>query len=695
MQNKDVLFEIGLEEMPARFLPGTIEQLETKTTAWLNELGLSFEKVLVHATPRRVAVTILSLSDKQPDIEEEVKGPALRIAKDEAGQWSKAAQGFTRGQGATVEDIYTKDVDGTEYIYVKKFVKGQHAADLLPSFKDVLLSLHFPKNMRWGSGNLRYARPIRWIVALYDESVIPMEIAGTESSNLTYGHRFLGKTATIDNPAAYASVLEEQFVIVDQEKRQQMIIDGIRQLETANGWHIPIDEDLLEEVLYLVEYPTVFHGDFAASFLDLPQEVLITSMKEHQRYFPVTDPTGQLLPHFIGVRNGNSDHLENVARGNEKVLRARLQDAEFFFAEDKAQPIEKAQEKLAKMVYQVELGTLQDKVDRVTKIAKMISEAAAINKETAARAERAASIAKFDLVTNMVNEFTELQGIMGEKYARHFGEADSVAQAIREQYMPLSSHGALPESVEGTIVSIADKLDTIVGSMVIGNVPTGSQDPYGLRRQAIGIIQMLWKTDWQITVEEIVDRTVKLFEQQALPTVEKNTYTEDIRNFFKQRASQLLKEEGISHDVVEAVLSVQIGNYPYTLAKAKTLQVLRQDENFKPVQEALGRVINLAKKGADQGVEEALFENEYEKQLYSMLNQNKTAYMEAASNRQAKEALDTLAAFADTIHTFFDHTMVMAEDEKLKTNRLSLLNQLAALILSYADVTKVQWKQVQ
>ncbi|SDD19566.1 glycyl-tRNA synthetase beta chain [Terribacillus halophilus] len=695
MQNKDVLFEIGLEEMPARFLPGTIEQLETKTAAWLHELGLSFEKVVVQGTPRRVAVTIQSLSDKQPDIEEEVKGPAVRIAKDDAGQWSKAAQGFTRGQGASVEDIFTKDVDGTEYIFVKKFVKGQPAADLLPSFKEVLLSLHFPKNMRWGSGSLRYARPIRWIVALYGEAIIPLEIAGIESSNLTYGHRFLGSTAAIDNPGAYVSVLEEQFVIVDQKKRQQMIIDGIRQLETANGWQIPIDEELLEEVLYLVEYPTVFHGNFADSFLDLPEEVLITSMKEHQRYFPVTDASGKLLAHFIGVRNGNSEHLENVARGNEKVLRARLQDAEFFYAEDKAQPIEKAMEKLSKMIYQVELGTLQDKVDRVTKIAKMISETAGVDQETASRAERAASIAKFDLVTNMVNEFTELQGVMGEKYARHFGEDERVAQAIREQYMPLSSHGALPESVEGTIVSIADKLDTIIGSMVIGNVPTGSQDPYGLRRQAVGIIQMLAKTDWQITVEEIVERTAALFEKNALPTVEKDVYTEDVRSFFHQRAAQLLKEEGISYDVVEAVLAIQIGNYPYTLAKAKTLQALRNDENFKTVQEALGRVINLAKKGTDQGVDESLFENEQEKQLYRMLEQNKTAYLDAASKRQAKEALDTLAAFADSIHAFFDHTMVMAEDEKLKTNRLSLLNQLAALILSYADVTKVQWKQVQ
>jgi glycyl-tRNA synthetase beta chain len=695
MQNKDVLFEIGLEEMPARFLPGTISQLETKTAEWLQKLGLSFDEVKVQATPRRVAVSILSLSDKQPDIEEEVKGPALRIAKDEAGEWSKAAQGFTRGQGATVEDVYTKDVDGTEYIFVKKFVKGQHAEDLLPTFKDVLLSLHFPKNMRWGSGSLRYARPIRWIVALYGEAVIPMEVAGTTASNLTYGHRFLGETAEIDEPANYEKVLADQFVIVDQVKRQEMIVDGIQQLETANGWQIPIDEDLLEEVLYLVEYPTVFHGDYAAEFLELPQEVLITSMKEHQRYFPVRDTAGNLLPHFIGVRNGNSDHLENVARGNEKVLRARLQDAEFFYAEDKAQSIEKSVEKLSKMIYQVELGTLQDKVNRVTKIASMISDAAGVDKETAARAERAASIAKFDLVTNMVNEFTELQGIMGEKYARHFGENEQVAQAIREQYMPNSSHGALPESTEGTIVSIADKLDTIIGSMVIGNVPTGSQDPYGLRRQAAGIIQMLLKTDWQITVEELVERTIALFEEQSLPTVEREKYAEDIRSFFYQRANQLLKEENITYDVIDAVLAVQIGNYPYAVARAKTLEPLRQDESFKSVQEALGRVINLAKKGTDEGVDEALFENEYEKELYRMLQEKRSVYMDAAAKRQAKEALDTLASFTDSIHAFFDHTMVMAEDEKLKTNRLSLLNQLAALILSYADVTKIQWKQVQ
>ncbi|MBA2173563.1 glycine--tRNA ligase subunit beta [Halobacillus locisalis] len=688
-----VLFELGVEELPARFIDDAIEQLTSKTEAWFKESRIPFGEIRSFATPRRLAVQISDVGDKQPDLEEEAKGPAKKIAIDENGDWTKAAIGFSKGQGKEIDDIYFKEIKGTEYVHVTKFVEGEPTEQLLQNFKKVFLSLNFPKNMRWASYELKYARPIRWMVALYGEQVIPFNIENVTTGRTTQGHRFLGDEADIQDASLYEEVLEGQSVIGSVERRKQMIHDQLTSLQEEKGWSLILDEDLLNEVNQLVEYPTAFSGSFNEEFLDIPEEALITSMKEHQRYFPVRSTKGELLPHFVGVRNGNAEHIDNVARGNEKVLKARLKDAQFFYEEDQKGTIDQKLSKLKRMVYQEELGTLADKVERVVAVSGKVAEWLELDENTRQQTKRAAEICKFDLVTQMVDEFTELQGVMGEKYARLFGEDDVVATAINEHYMPRQANGAVPSTTVGAIVSIADKLDTIVGSISIGIIPTGSQDPYGLRRQSLGILQTLKEKGWNISVEQLIDLVHHFYRELNLPTRTHEEVEEDLHEFFKVRAAYLLREDGIDPDVVEAVLSNGIGRYASTRDKAKVLVSKRTDESFKPVQEALGRVMKLAEKASQVEVDPALFENDSESKLYDMYQMTHPAYHEALKEEQPEEALTVLSSLASPIHDFFDHTMVMAEDEKVKNNRLSLLKGISEDVRVFADLTKIEWKQ--
>ncbi|SDK53857.1 glycine--tRNA ligase subunit beta [Sediminibacillus albus] len=693
MTATNILFEVGLEEIPARFLDEAKHQLEVKTKAWLEDLRVPYEDISVFVTPRRLAVIIKNAAEKQPDIEEEAKGPAKKIALDDKGEWTKAAVGFTAGQGKSVEDIYTKEVKGTEYIFVNKFVEGQHTFDLLSNFAEVILHLNFPKSMRWGDLNLRYVRPIRWIAALYGDKVIPLEIAGTASSNITYGHRFLGESVELRSAEDYQAVLREQYVIVEPMEREKMIRDGIDQLQAKNEWQVAVDQDLLNEVKHLVEYPTVFSGAFDEEFLVIPEEALITSMKEHQRYFPVRSRAGKLLPNFIGVRNGDNRYLDTVARGNEKVLKARLSDARFFYEEDKKQTIENNLKKLERMVFQEKLGTIAEKTNRVTRLTESIADLLALEANTRQRAIRAAEISKFDLVTNMVNEFTELQGVMGERYASLFGEDERTAAAINEHYMPRHAGDNLPKTVEGALVSVADKLDTIIGCISVGIIPSGSQDPYALRRQAMGVLQIIKVREWPIRLEQLIEATYQQFAAIGIPTREKREIIKDVEEFFKHRASFIMKDANIEQDVIEATLDAGIGYFDFTFEKASLLKDKRQDENFKTIQEALVRAINLADKATTDRIKTELFENESERLLYEAYQRVTHQYQNAIAARQAEKALDFLEELAQPIHGFFDHTMVMTKDEALKNNRLALLNSIAIMIQTYADLTKVQWKQ--
>ncbi len=690
---KTVLFELGLEEMPARFMDDAVDQLQMKTEAWLKEQRIPYGSVKIFSTPRRLAVKISEAADKQPDVEEEAKGPAKKIALNEEGEWSKAAIGFSKGQGKSVEDIYFKEINGTEYVHINKFIAGKNTIHLLKEFQDVFLNITFPKNMRWGNLDLRYARPIRWIAALYGEEVIPLEIANVTADRFTFGHRFLGKRVEFPSAESYEDVLKAEYVIADANARKETILAQLKELERSKGWKLILDEDLLTEVTHLVEYPTVFSGSFQDEFLQVPEEALITSMKEHQRYFPVRNQTGELLPYFAGVRNGDENYIENVSKGNEKVLRARLADAQFFFEEDQKGTLEEKTAKLTRMVFQEELGTLHDKAMRVNEIAEKISNLLNLEDREIKQAKRAAQICKFDLVTHMVDEFTELQGIMGEKYARIFGEDEAVARAINEHYMPRQANGELPETLVGSIVSIADKLDTIIGSIAIGIIPTGSQDPYGLRRQALGVLQTLQKQGWSIRVETLLDLVLSMYQELGLPTRPHQEIAEDIQEFFKVRAAYLLREENMDPDIVEAVLAKGIQIFPVTLKKAVILGGKRQDEAFKPVHEALGRVLNIAKKADSNQVNPELFANESETNLYAAFQSVHSSYQQAMTEERPEDALDELSKLTEPIHAFFDHTMVMDENDQIRTNRLALLNQIAEDITLFADLNEVQWKQ--
>ncbi|MFS0655273.1 glycine--tRNA ligase subunit beta [Bacillus sp. 179-C3.3 HS] len=678
MNKQDVLLEIGLEEMPARFMAESTKQLGEKVKAWFDAQNISFEDVSLYNSPRRLAALVKGVAEKQDDIKEEAKGPAKKIAQDDEGHWTKAAEGFARGQGATTDDLYFKEIKGVDYVHVQKFEEGKQVKDLLPALGDIAASLSFPKNMRWGSKDLRYIRPIKWIVCLFGQEVIPTQIAGVQSGRETRGHRFLGTTASIDSPATYVQTCQDQFVIVDIEKRKQMITEQLDALSSEKGWVIPVDPELLEEVNNLVEYPTVLFGSFEEEFLALPEEVLVTTMKEHQRYFPVKNGQGELLPHFITVRNGNSEALENVARGNEKVLRARLSDAAFFYKEDEKLVIEDNIKKLDKVVFHEKLGTIGDKLKRVTDISTRLAAHIGADDETKQRVARAASISKFDLVTQMVNEFPELQGIMGEKYAKALGEHEEVAKSINEHYMPRFAGDQAPSTFIGAIVAIADKLDSICSFFSIDVIPTGSQDPYGLRRQASGIVQILLDRHWNISFKELLQ----------LAHIEPAHETALVE-FLTQRLKHVLQAEHIRHDVIDAVLDVEDIEPYAAVKKAAVLEESVKQESFKETAEALGRVISISKKGEDTHIEPALFENEHEKALFDAYQQVEVAAAEHTAAGQYQLALDALETLKTQIVHYFDHTMVHADDEKLKKNRLAQMVKLAKVIQSFANMNNL------
>lgn len=683
----NVLFEIGIEELPARFIDQAESDLVEKTKIWLEQSRIRYESITSYSTPRRLAVLIEKVAELQESKVEEVRGPSEEIAKDEKGNWTQAAIGFTKGQGKTTEDIYIKDVNGTNYIFIEKKTEGKHSKEILPEFKQIVTSLQFPQTMRWGSLSFRFPRPIRWLLAICDDEVIPFEIANVKTNNKTYGHRFLGNEVIVTDPLQYEKQLEDNYVIANAERREEMIVNQIKEIEAEQQFNVIIDDDLLNEVHNLVEYPTAFFGTFKKEYLTLPSEVLITSMKEHQRYFPVKNDKDELLAYFVGVRNGDETDMETIVRGNEKVLRARLADGEFFYTEDQKVSLDEYLERLKSVVFQEKIGTLSEKVDHVMTITTQIAEKLNTDDETKHHARRAAEICKFDLVTNMVDEFPELQGIMGEKYAINFGEDVNVAKAVREHYLPTHASGQLPSSVIGSLVSVADKLDTIVGTISIGLLPSGSQDPYGLRRQAIGILRIVEQEKWNVSVESLLDIAIKIYEITDKETIE------TIQNFFKQRASYLLSEEGIEQDVIQSVLHDKIGNYTYTRKKAKILSEKRHDESFKQIEQSLVRVMNLANDEQNQSIDEQLFETESEKALYDALQTIKEQYTVADNEHDAKKALDLLTQLAEPINTFFDNNMVMAEDMNIRNNRLALVNEITNLINQFANLKLIEWKQ--
>ncbi|EHK9981773.1 glycine--tRNA ligase subunit beta [Enterococcus faecalis] len=686
---KDLLLEIGLEEMPAHVVTPSRIQLEEKVIKFLDEHHLDYEIVQSFATPRRLAVKVTAIPEKQADVEEEVKGPAKKIALDAEGNWSKAAQGFVRGQGVTTEDIVFKELNGVEYVYVTKFTKGQSAKEVLTKLNDVITSLTFPVTMHWANYDFEYIRPIHWIVALLDDEVIPFNVLDVTTGQTSRGHRFLGDDVTFQHANEYEAKLKEQFVVVQPNERKQMIVDQANALAAEKNWQLALDEELLEEVTNLVEYPTAFVGSFDEKYLSVPDEVLVTSMKEHQRYFEVRNDQGLLMPHFIAVRNGDNVHLENVIKGNEKVLIARLEDAEFFYNEDKKLTIEACVEKLKNVTFHEKIGSIYKKMQRVALIAQIIGRKVGLSEEELEDLKRASEIYKFDLVTNMVGEFPELQGIMGEKYALLQGEKPAVATAIREHYLPTSSEGELPETAIGAVLALADKLDSVFSFFSVGMIPTGSNDPYALRRQTYGVIRIIEDKGWtfplvqlQTEVDEAVNQDVEKY------GVLLNEGQAEVVEFVKARLRQLLMTKNVRHDIIDAVVSAEQADLSNLFASANILKSRFEDQDFKPSMEALTRVINLAKKGqellgdTEEGIDPSLFENKAEKELYQAVND----LSEAFATRTIAENYEALVNLRPLIDAYFNETMVMVEDEKVKQNRLKQLMQIAKMALSIASL---------
>ncbi|MDN6196215.1 MAG: glycine--tRNA ligase subunit beta, partial [Atopostipes suicloacalis] len=508
------LLEIGLEEMPDNAIQSAEKQLVEKTQLFLDNHHLNYGEVHGFSTPRRFSVMIKNLEDKQADERLVVRGPAKRIAQDEEGNWTKAAIGFSKGQGAQVEDLIIKEENGEPYLFIEKFIPGKESKDILPDLHEVIKKIEFPKLMKWGNKKYHYGRPVHWILSLLGNQVIPIEVFDIKSSNLTYGHRFLGEKIEVNYPEEYEEKLKEEYVLVDRQKRQNLIIAQINKICENNNWTVPnLHSDLLDEVTDLVEYPTAFYGSFEESYLEIPTIVLETSMIDHQRYFSVWSvDESQLLNRFISVRNGNKEHIENVARGNEKVLSARLADAKFFYDEDKKLSIQDYIEKLKILDYHKDLGTIYEKQVRVNQMSKNVNDHIELSAKDQINLERASSIYKFDLVTQMVDEFTSLQGKIGALYAQERGENDIVSAAIGEQYLPLSAKGDLPESKIAKILALMDKVDSLIQFFSINLIPTGSNDPYALRRQAMGIVRLILSFNLETFnlvsfLEEMIERS--------------------------------------------------------------------------------------------------------------------------------------------------------------------------------------------
>ena len=672
------LLEIGLEEMPAHLVSAASTQLETRMAAFLKENRVSFDSIAKFSTPRRLAVLVSGLSDTSESIDEAVKGPSAKIAKDNEGNWSKAIQGFSRGQGLTPDDLVLQG----DYYYANKHVAGISTANILKTVGDELISrMQFSTYMKWANNSFLFVRPIQWIVSLLDDVVMPFELLDVTASNVTYGHRFLHDgEIVLANALDYEESLKAAFVVADAAARKATIETQIETIATARNWQIYLEPGLLEEVTNLVEYPTAFVGDFDAKYLEVPEEVLVTSMREHQRYFEVRDSSSALQPHFISVRNGNDAHLENVAKGNQKVLVARLEDAEFFWREDQKLNISDLVEKLKKVTFHEKIGSVYAHMQRVKIIAETIGKAISLSTEDRAKLDRAADIYKFDLLTGMVGEFDELQGVMGEKYALLAGEDAKVATSIREHYLPISADGVLPETELGAVLAIADKLDTLLSFFTVGLIPSGSNDPYALRRATAGILRIIESQKWDISLTTIVDELYTLDLNGF-----KYTNQAEVMQFINGRVAKML-EGSARYDIIDAVLATGSLDVADLSETAKALDARVSDDTFKTSVENLARVINLSRKlETDPTINETIFENTFEKDLFA-------AVADLSLVGTSDEKIDALFGLSTPITNFFDNTMVMIDDEALKLNRLSLLADIASKTSDIADFTKILTK---
>lgn len=677
---KDFLLEIGTEEIPAKFAPGALQQMQELAQKSFKELRLEYSVLKTYSTPRRLALFVEGLAEKQTDLAAEVKGPAVKAAYQD-GNPTKAAEGFARSVGVAVEALYTQEVNGVPYVFASKAEVGQPTHVILPKVAlELIMGLHFPKPMRWGSLDFRFARPIRWIVALFGAEVVPFEFVGLTSGRISRGHRTLSQGDILLHQAGeYLEGMRKGFIMADPEERRAVIWDQIQALAARAGGRAERDEELLEEVMHLLEYPTALLGKVAEQYMLLPEAVITTPMREHQRYFPVRGGDGKLLPYFITVRNGDGHALDIVKQGNEKVLKARLEDAAFYYREDQKVPLAELVAKLDKITYHEKLGTVRARVERLRKLTQVIGRKLGLNKERLDSCDRTAYLAKADLVTLMVYDFPELQGIMGADYAARSGEPAEVCQGIVEHYQPRFAGDVLPQSIAGQVVAVADKLDAIVGAFGIGIQPTGSQDPYALRRQAQGIVGIMLAAEWDVSLRELLKEAYDGFSEQGLVLIPLAEIQAALEDFFRQRLRFVLLEEGIRYDTVDAALAAALGGEEdsfYRVAKkTRTLAAKREEDGFVAFSQAYVRCFNLTKKEKPQALDVRVLLDPTEIALaegISIRRERFDALLGSANYDQAYVLASEMIPF---IENLFLAVMIMVEEANLRQARLALLGE--------------------
>ncbi|MBF0289633.1 MAG: glycine--tRNA ligase subunit beta [SAR324 cluster bacterium] len=682
------LLEIGLEEMPADVILPALKQLADKIQATCEQNKLGIQKMETFSTPRRLAVLLHGLPEKQEDQVLELKGPPSNIAKDENGQWSKAAQGFAKKNQIDLSTLFIQDFKGKDFVFTRKEVVGKLTRKILEEHaSDWITGLYFPKNMRWGAYKMKYVRPIRWLALLWNEEVIPLELEMVKSGNLTYGHRFLHTDAIeILHAQQYFDLLSANHVVADYEKRRSMIVAQVRELEKAHQFSVVLENALLEEVTNLVEWPTVLLGNFEKDFLSLPSEVLVTTMAKHQRYFPVYDQNQALLPHFITVRNGDSHSSDVVVQGNEKVVRARLNDARFFYQEDQKHELEFFNEQAQRVVFFQKRGSLAQRVDRIQSLSQYIAQLLQLNEKQTEDTLRIATLCKFDLQTQLVYEFPDLQGVMGECYARLKGENDLVCLGIREHYHPRYAQDTVPQDIEVVVVALAEKLDMLATAFSLKIVPTGSADPYALRRMAQGVVQLILEAKLMLSIDGLNTKTLEILDAQQNLNLDIPQIAQELAQFFVLRQRFFMQEAKIRYDVIDALLH---GKELAPLQQMQLGDALRQHLEspvFKRAVEAIVRAGNISKKEHDSvpvSIDENTLSEQEEQELWRVVKPLNS------SNLDLDHYLQTLFILEPVITVFFDKLLVMDKDKANRENRLFICRSIANWSLDYMDLGKI------
>ena len=686
----ELFLEIGAEEIPSRFMSLALGYLEKEIPSFLKKNRIQASKPRVMGSPRRLVISFDEVDNQQEDIVETHFGPNVKLAYDEKGDPTKSALGFARGKGIDPSQLTLEKTPKGEVVCARIEKTGQPTATILNNFFPILISkIPFPKKMRWGNRETPFVRPLHWIVALFGSKPLSFSYEGIPCADVSRGHRFMRSDFfKVNGMDDYLKSCEKYFLMIDPVVRKKSIVDQITSLANEVGGAVELDPELLEEVNYLVEYPFAIRGNFEKHFLELPRELLITTMKYHQKYFSLENKHGDLLPYFITISNVQPGPGGEIQRGNERVLRARLQDARFFFDEDQKKRLEDFVELLKGVTFQKSLGTSYEKVNRIVALTEFL--ATEVCPEKIKQASRAAWLCKADLVTQMVYEFPELQGIIGGYYADHSGEDPEVGLAIKEHYRPAFSGDSPPSNPVGSIVSIADKLDTILGCIGVGLLPSGSEDPYGLRRHSLGIIQIIISQNWQVSLDALIQKGINLLKDKTkLTSDEIHMHTQIL---FSQRYKTILTGEEYPYDAIDAVLSANIDSLVDVRQKVVALSDLKKQPYFEPLAITFRRVVSILNDESDGDIQTSLLSEPAEKKLYDEYRRVKEPVENHLSKKQFPQALEKIVEIKETVDEFFAHIMVMTKEDELRKNRLRLLKHISLLFSNIADFSKIVLK---